>query len=205
MNSLVLNHHPLQSKVIDLSAKKRFEDLNLASITNLALNCDERLLSVLANAYDVSIDGLNEKEARRLLSKALMLKRHAGTTYAIKEALTAVFDTALVEEWFHYNGKPYFFKVKVTTTNKPFDEASYKQLEKLVYEYKNVRSVLESIELRVQSNCDKYNACVYRDTEKIKILPLRIRKRILRSINFNAFGTFISERFKSKFSLKGVC
>lgn len=205
MNTLILNHHPKQSKAIDLSAKTRFEDLNLASITNLALNCDERLLPILANAYDVSIDGLNEKEARKLLSKALMLKRHAGTTYAIKESLKAVFDTALVEEWFNYDGKPYHFKVKVTSSHKPFDENTFKQLEKLIYEYKNVRSVLESIELRVQSKCDKYNACVYRDVEKIKILPLRIRKRTLKSVNFNAFGTFISERFKSKFSLKGVC
>ncbi|ECL3095893.1 phage tail protein I, partial [Campylobacter jejuni] len=52
MNTLILNHHPKQSKAIDLSAKTRFEDLNLASITNLALNCDERLLPILANAYD---------------------------------------------------------------------------------------------------------------------------------------------------------
>lgn len=61
-----------QSKAIDLSAKTRFEDLNLASITNLALNCDERLLPILANAYDVSIDGLETKEARKLISKALL-------------------------------------------------------------------------------------------------------------------------------------
>ncbi|EAK5627644.1 phage tail protein I, partial [Campylobacter coli] len=27
MNTLILNHHPKQSKAIDLSAKARFEDL----------------------------------------------------------------------------------------------------------------------------------------------------------------------------------
>ncbi|EAI1184876.1 phage tail protein I, partial [Campylobacter jejuni] len=27
MNTLILNHHPKQSKAIDLSAKTRFEDL----------------------------------------------------------------------------------------------------------------------------------------------------------------------------------
>ncbi|EIY9839747.1 phage tail protein, partial [Campylobacter coli] len=109
MNTLILNHHPKQSKAIDLSAKTRFEDLKIESITNLAMRCDERLLPVLANAYDVSIDGLEEKEARKLISKALLLDRYNGTTWAIKEALSAVFPTAVVKEWFNYGGKPYFF------------------------------------------------------------------------------------------------
>ncbi|HEH3964059.1 TPA: phage tail protein I, partial [Campylobacter jejuni] len=149
MNTLILNHHPLQSKAIDLSAKTRFEDLNLASITNLALNCDERLLPILANAYDVSIDGLNEKEARKLISKALLLDRYNGTTWAIKEALRAVFPTAVVKEWFNYGGKPYFFKVKVSTTNVSFDERTLNTLERLIYDFKNVRSVLEAIEIEI--------------------------------------------------------
>ncbi|EAK9998208.1 phage tail protein, P2 family [Campylobacter lari] len=194
MSNLVLNHHPKQSKAIDLSAKARFEDLNLASITNLAQHCDERLLPILANAYDVSIDGLSQKEARALLSKALMLKRHAGTTYAIKESLKAVFDTALVEEWFNYDGKPYHFKVKVTSSHKPFDENTFKQLEKLIYEYKNVRSVLESIELQVQSNCDKYNASANFTIENISVLPLRVRQRQAKLSSFNAIAVFISEK-----------
>lgn len=69
-------------------------------------------MSILANAYDVSIDGLNEKESRKLISKALLLDRYNGTTWAIKEALRAVFPTAVVKEWFNYGGKPYFLKLK---------------------------------------------------------------------------------------------
>ncbi|MCW1685124.1 phage tail protein [Campylobacter jejuni] len=47
----------------------------------------------------------------------MLLDRYNGTTWAIKEALRAVFPTAVVKEWFNYGGKPYFFKVKVSTTN----------------------------------------------------------------------------------------
>lgn len=202
--NLVLNHHPKQSKAIDLSAKQRLEALNLEKISNLALNCDERLLPILANAYDVSIDGLEIKEARELISKALILKRHAGTAYAIKEALKAVFDTALVEEWFNYGGEPYFFKVKVTSKDKPFNENTFKQLEKLIYEYKNVRSVLEGIELKVQSDCKKFNACIYRDVEKIKVLPFAITQRENNLKVSCGFGTFICEKNKFILSLKGV-
>lgn len=205
MNTLILNHHPLQSKAIDLSAKKRFEDLNLASITNLALNCDERLLSVLANAYDVSIDGLNEKEARKLISKALLLDRYNGTAFAIKEALYAVFPTAVVKEWFEYNGKPYFFKVKVSTTNVSFDERSLNALERLIKNFKNVRSVLETIEIEIQSKNNSFNACIEIDGETIEVLPFQTTTLENASKNtFNAFGVLICEISKTNIDFKGV-
>ncbi|EAL2513563.1 phage tail protein I [Campylobacter jejuni] len=205
MNTLILNHHPLQSKAIDLSAKKRFEDLNLASITNLALNCDERLLSVLANAYDVSIDGLNEKEARKLISKALLLDRYNGTAFAIKEALYAVFPTAVVKEWFEYNGKPYFFKVKVSTTNVSFDERTLNTLERLIKDFKNVRSVLEAIEIEIQSKNNSFNACIEIDGETIEVLPFQTTALENASKSaFNAFGVFVCEISKTNIDFKGV-
>ncbi|EAK7632266.1 phage tail protein I [Campylobacter coli] len=205
MNSLILNHHPKQSKAIDLSAKTRFEDLNLSSITNLALNCDERLLPILANAYDVSIDGLNEKEARKLISKALLLDRYNGTTWAIKEALSAVFPTAVVKEWFNYGGKPYFFKVKVSTTNVSFDERTLNTLERLIKDFKNVRSVLEAIEIEIESKNDSFNASAELSGEAIEILPFQTTflENEIKSTK-NAFGVFICEISKTNIDFKGV-
>ncbi|EAK2269648.1 phage tail protein I [Campylobacter coli] len=205
MNTLILNHHPKQSKAIDLSAKARFEDLNLASITNLALNCDERLLPVLANAYNVSIDGLEEKEARKLISKALLLDRYNGTTWAIKEALSAVFPTAVVKEWFNYGGKPYFFKVKVSTTNVSFDERTLNTLERLIKDFKNVRSVLEAIEIEIESKNDSFNASAELSGEAIEILPFQTTflENEIKSTK-NAFGVFICEISKTNIDFKGV-
>ncbi|MBR8634960.1 phage tail protein I [Campylobacter jejuni] len=205
MNTLILNHHPKQSKAIDLSAKTRFEDLNLSSITNLALNCDERLLPILANAYDVSIDGLNEKEARKLISKALLLDRYNGTTWAIKEALSAVFPTAVVKEWFNYGGKPYFFKVKVSTTNVSFDERTLNTLERLIKDFKNVRSVLEAIEIEIESRNDSFNASAELSGEAIEILPFQTTflENEIKSTK-NAFGVFICEISKTNIDFKGV-
>ncbi|HAN0521875.1 TPA: phage tail protein I [Campylobacter coli] len=205
MNTLILNHHPKQSKAIDLSAKTRFEDLNLSSITNLALNCDERLLPILANAYDVSIDGLNEKEARKLISKALLLDRYNGTTWAIKEALSAVFPTAVVKEWFNYGGKPYFFKVKVSTTNVSFDERTLNTLERLIKDFKNVRSVLEAIEIEIESKNDSFNASAELSGEAIEILPFQTTflENEIKSTK-NAFGVFICEISKTNIDFKGA-
>ncbi|EFC33046.1 TPA: phage tail protein I [Campylobacter jejuni] len=205
MNTLILNHHPKQSKAIDLSAKARFEELNLASITNLAQHCDERLLPVLANAYDVSIDGLNEKEARKLISKALLLDRYNGTAWAIKEALCAVFPTAVVKEWFEYSGKPYFFKVKVSTTNVSFDERTLNTLERLIKDFKNVRSVLEAIEIEIESKNDSFNASVEISGEAIEILPFQttfLENEIKSTKNANAI--FMCEISKTNIDFKGV-
>ncbi|EHN8580028.1 TPA: phage tail protein I [Campylobacter jejuni] len=205
MNTLILNHHPKQSKAIDLSAKARFEDLKIESITNLAMRCDERLLPVLANAYDVSIDGLEEKEARKLISKALLLDRYNGTTWAIKEALSAVFPTAVVKEWFNYGGKPYFFKVKVSTTNVSFDERTLNTLERLIYDFKNVRSVLEAIEIEIESKNDSFNASAELSGEVIEILPFQTTflENEIKSTK-NAFGVFICEISKTNIDFKGV-
>ncbi|ECK9833045.1 phage tail protein I [Campylobacter coli] len=205
MNTLILNHHPKQSKAIDLSAKARFEDLKIESITNLAMRCDERLLPVLANAYDVSIDGLEEKEARKLISKALLLDRYNGTTWAIKEALSAVFPTAVVKEWFNYGGKPYFFKVKVSTTNVSFDERTLNTLERLIYDFKNVRSVLEAIEIEIKSKNDSFNANAQISGETIEILPFQTTflENEIKSTK-NAFGVFICEISKTNIDFKGV-
>ncbi|EDF8504150.1 phage tail protein I [Campylobacter coli] len=205
MNTLILNHHPKQSKAIDLSAKARFEDLKIESITNLAMRCDERLLPVLANAYDVSIDGLEEKEARKLISKALLLDRYNGTTWAIKEALSAVFPTAVVKEWFNYGGKPYFFKVKVSTTNVSFDERTLNTLERLIKDFKNVRSVLEAIEIEIKSKNDSFNANAQISGETIEILPFQTTflENEIKSTK-NAFGVFICEISKTNIDFKGV-
>ncbi len=205
MNTLILNHHPKQSKAIDLSAKARFENLKIESITNLAMRCDERLLPVLANAYDVSIDGLEEKEARKLISKALLLDRYNGTTWAIKEALSAVFPTAVVKEWFNYGGKPYFFKVKVSTTNVSFDERTLNTLERLIKDFKNVRSVLEAIEIEIESKNDSFNASAELSGEAIEILPFQTTflENEIKSTK-NAFRVFICEISKTNIDFKGV-
>ncbi|WP_291951393.1 phage tail protein I [Campylobacter sp.] len=205
MSNLVLSHHPKQSKAIDLSAKARFEDLNLASITNLAQHCDERLLPILANAYDVSIDGLSQKEARVLISKALLLDRYNGTAWAIKEALKAVFPTAVVKEWFEYSGKPYFFKVKVSTTSVSFDERTLNALERLIYDFKNVRSVLEAIEIEIQSKNDSFNASVEISGESLEILPFQTTQiSSKQKSSFNVMGIFMCEISKSNVDFKGV-
>jgi P2-related tail formation protein len=50
---------------------------------------------------------------------------------------------AELSEWFNYSGDPYKFKVLVKSVIQ--DEATYIRLTKLINEYKNVRSWLDTI------------------------------------------------------------
>ncbi|MEF3349865.1 hypothetical protein P0P49_08700 [Campylobacter jejuni] len=66
-----------------------------------------------------------------------------------------------------------FFKVKVSTTNVSFDERTLNTLERLIYDFKNVRSVLEAIEIEIESKNDSFNANAQISGETIEILPFQ--------------------------------
>jgi P2-related tail formation protein len=51
--------------------------------------------------------------------------------------------TAELQEWFEYGGNPYMFKILLDTVIS--DEETYIELVKLINEYKNIRSWLDSI------------------------------------------------------------
>lgn len=204
-DTLILKHNKNEIKSLDLSFKQRLENFELEKISNLASKCDARLLIVLANAFDCNIDYLSEEEARKLISKALILDRYNGTAFAIKEALCAVFPTALVKEWFEYEGKPYFFKVKVSTTDTSFDKRTLDVLDRLILEYKNVRSVLEAVELEVLSYEKDFNAAVSMCGEFIEVLPFRANELENSSKKTgNGAGTFVCEISNTNINFKGV-
>lgn len=203
--TLILSHNSEAVKNADLSFKQRLESFDLSKISNLALTCDPRLLNVLANAFDCNIDYLSEEEARKLISKALILDRYNGTAFAIKEALKAVFPTATIKEWFEYEGRPYHFRVKVESTSTSFDERTFNVLDSLILQYKNVRSVLEAIELELLSKEQDFSAAVTLCGEFIEVLPYQTTQ--LESPNqssSNAFGVFTCEILDTSINFEGV-
>lgn len=106
---------------------------------------DESILDLLA--WQFHIEGYEQaqtiQEKRNLIKKAIELHRYKGTPYAIKRVFQALNLEAEISEWFDYNGDPYRFKVLVKSIIQ--DEDTYIRLTKLINEYKNVRSWLDSI------------------------------------------------------------
>lgn len=120
-------------------------------IVNLFDIVDSSALASLAEQFHVMGDeGWNlaatEAAKRSLLKKAIELHRHKGTRWAVRNALETVLERSVnVQEWFEYEGKPYFFRVRFDV-GAGLDETSLNEVFRLIYENKNVRSWLEYLE-----------------------------------------------------------
>lgn len=120
-------------------------------IVNLFDIVDSSALASLAEQFHVMGDeGWNlaatEAARRSLLKKAIELHRYKGTRWAVRNALETVLERSVnVQEWFEYEGEPYFFRV-CFDVGAGLDETSLKEVFRLVYENKNVRSWLECLE-----------------------------------------------------------
>lgn len=85
-----------------------------------------------------------------LIEAALDLHRQKGTPYAIERVLEALKLPGEVIEWFQYNGQPYRFKVEVTVTE--LSKETLVLLRQLINEYKNKRSWLDFVAVRLPQN-----------------------------------------------------
>lgn len=84
-----------------------------------------------------------------LIKNAVDLHRTKGTPAAIETVLKALNLPGEVIEWKQYDGKPYHFMVEVTTDTLPKDVLV--NLHNMISEFKNERSWLENVVIRVAS------------------------------------------------------
>lgn len=126
--------------------------------------CDARILPLLAAAFHVQgIEGWDfaktEQEKRNLLKEALLIHRYKGTKAALKRVLNVLNITGEIHEWFEYRGRPMYFKVLLEVFDKPLSIETETQLIELIYEFKNVRSKLEVLEIYLIETAKMYTYC----------------------------------------------
>lgn len=121
----------------------------LAEQTGGLTPLDERTLELLAwqlhtEGFEVALT-TQAKEA--LVNESVPIHRLAGTPWALRRALELALETdVLVPEWFQYDGRPYFFKVRFAVPPAGLSEDRLREVFRLIYEKKNVRSWLEGVE-----------------------------------------------------------
>lgn len=118
-----------------------------ASIYTRIDELESGILDILA--VDLKIDWwsvrLTVEEKRRVLKDNWRVHRMIGTRGAVELALSAVYGSTLVQEWFEYDGDPGYFRVFVTSDENIADsDKLLSVIEKIKY-YKNVRSWLEKL------------------------------------------------------------
>lgn len=108
----------------------------------------EDLLDILAHDFKVDWwDGdYSLEEKRRTLKDSWRVHRMLGTKAAVETAISAIYPETKVSEWFEYNGQPYHFKLLIDVTQGDVDPSKHSRVMDRVEFYKNLRSILDSVE-----------------------------------------------------------
>ena len=155
--SLIPSFEDIKLHSADGVATGAIEQLSdeIKAIETLAnpLKCDEKYLPFLAYAFKVDFwdDNLTQNDKRRLIQSSLLLHQRKGTVWALERIFESLGMDAKVSEWFNYNGEPYHFKVDVEIGDitKKISKELIVDLKSYVEIYKNIRSVLDEINIRL--------------------------------------------------------
>ncbi|WP_052137593.1 phage tail protein [Campylobacter sputorum] len=126
----------------------------------------------LVNTFDIDTQDKNSKEISELLIEPLKTHFLEGTKYSLQKALKTFFGDSEIFEWHEYNGKPYHFKVKgIDITNSGTDKNALNHLDKTINEYKNVRSVCESIEFTQNKKFKQFVGVAFNVAVSVNLYP----------------------------------
>lgn len=119
----------------------------------------EQVLDLLAVELNTQYyeDSHNIEVKRNLVKNTLVWYLKTGTPASVKEAVEAVFGNGEVEEWFDYDGEPYYFKIHTFTLNST--DEMIQRLTDIVGMMQNVRSHLEAVLVEVMQQLFLYNGC----------------------------------------------
>lgn len=113
----------------------------------------EELVDILA--FDMHVDWYDYSyplaAKRDILKNSVKVHKKMGTKYAVETALGNVYGNVGISEWFHYGGRPYFFKINIDIGIGGFPEDAYLDIFHKVQFYKNLRSHCEGLYVRLAS------------------------------------------------------
>ncbi len=118
-----------------------------------------RTYAALASAPDTVLDALAAElrtpaydetlpveTKRELVASTLTFYTHLGTPAALEQLISILFAKGSVAEWYNYNGSEYHFKGQIDIAADDVDDAKQAQVQAWVNQYKNQRSILDTIE-----------------------------------------------------------
>lgn len=115
--------------------------------------CPVEMLDILAYTWSVDEWEPDWPEARKreVIKASPIQHRRKGTVGALKRAVLSLgYEGLEVQEWFHYDGDPYKFRLVVDVTERQFALADYALMYRTALRSKNVRSHLENIAARLR-------------------------------------------------------
>lgn len=80
---------------------------------------------------------------RAIIQSAVNVHKSKGTRGAIATAISAIYDKAVIEEWFEYEGQPYRFRLRIDISEDEITSEKHQRVLENIKYYKNVRSIFE--------------------------------------------------------------
>ncbi len=171
-------------------------DLILSRIDTLS----ENILDSLAWQFHVEAysESLAISQKREFIKAAIKNHRYKGTPYAIKTTLAIIANDVKVEEWFKYQGKPYYFKLCLPRMLTSKEEMA--RLLEACKQEKNVRSWLDGISTQTQKKHQIFMGMQKRIKKHISIYPADIQN----AEGHSAFYYGVASALTEEIELKGV-
>lgn len=134
-----------------------YEEFALYALLHVADNLPEELIDFLAFEKHVDFyQDLSLQEKRNVVKNSIAIHRKKGTKYALLRIFDLLNLKGSIDEWFEYEGEPYYFKGSVEVSEKSVSEETIQLLEKLIHVYKNNRSWLESLNVYLTSSKNNF-------------------------------------------------
>lgn len=105
----------------------------------------------IAEKVDLYSANLTYQQKKALIENSDFLKRKKGTVPAIEVALSSIFDSARVYEWFEYGGEPSHFYVDIVF-NTSITENERNLALKVIKTYKRASSILDNINFYLKND-----------------------------------------------------
>ncbi len=202
--SLLPQSEDITLKSIDTVYAKKVDQLNdeiqVISILAQPKMVDESFLPYLAHTYQVAFwsNELTTDEKRAIIDSSISLSRKKGTLFALKDVLKRLNIDIKLQEWFEYNGLPYHFKIDVDFISRPAGKEELRLIEEFIEIYKNEKSVLELISVKLRSNLKEKVAATTVTGENIQVVPMVSRNLFTDTKEKLALASLMSEYLEIK-------
>lgn len=123
------------------------------------------------DTYDTAAEISIKREQVR---QSISLHKKRGTPYAVRSAIKIVFSKSVLQEWFLYEGRPYYFKVLLEVA--PKTKEIYTELLRTISAAQNVRSWLEKIEAKADHQETLYVGMARRVNFTMPIYPVTLNQ-----------------------------
>ena len=175
MSSLLpLNEDQVQ-RDIEAVGTNTLNKFDTSKLTVNPLFCDVSILAHLAFALDVSIEGLDESEARAYLQNAREIKKYIGSPYAVNKAASSIFGNDVkVQTWDKHNGVPGTYKILLDAKEKPLTQSNIKKTVKLIDQAKRKSAHLSAITINMKNSGMYKQSITSISSEVVSIVPRKI-------------------------------